>query len=204
MPFLPPGAESDESRLPLSLVCHCNSCREITGQLAAYGVACEKKHVELSVLPKSQVGTAPLDDDHRRWLPAAELLHGSNDLSELCLAIYRSSPRRNKMFCSNCGVSFAHVSDRDAIPKEWGWPEMLAIMLPTIDRTALEKDWWRPSRAMWTAVGIPWIRDHVKKEASDLEEHPLAFRNKVMGDDITADLEMFAAIGEPIDLKIAE
>ncbi|UNI16521.1 hypothetical protein JDV02_002949 [Purpureocillium takamizusanense] len=194
---------TEDVRLPLSTVCHCNSCRETTGQLAAFGVAFEKAHLELSFVTKTEAKSdaPPLEKD-RQWVAAATLLQDEKLLEERCVSFYDSSVRRRKIFCPRCGVSIGHTTDTRSIPAEWGWPEAMAVMTPTIDREFLASDWWVPERATWTACGIPWVRNQARSGLGGLIEHPLAFRDKVMGDDIGADLELLKILGESIDISI--
>ncbi|KAL3963400.1 hypothetical protein ACCO45_000404 [Purpureocillium lilacinum] len=187
-PGLLPGMKSAEDvRLPMSTVCHCNSCRGATGQLAAFGIAFEKAHVELSIVTRAGAESGlPLDGD-RHWASAVALLDDQEQLEKLSVSLYDSSSRRRKIFAP-----------------EWGWPDAMAIMTPTIDREFLSKDWWKPERATWTACGIPWVRDLARGGLSGLIEHPLAFRDKFIGDDIGAELELFKTLGESVDITISQ
>jgi hypothetical protein len=87
---------------------------------------------------------------------------------------------------------------------EWGWPEMMVITTGTVDRESLQEDCWKPESAFWTALGIPWVRDNLKAGDPDMKEHPLGFRNKVIGDDIQPEVQMIASRGRPLDITITK
>ncbi|KAJ6441372.1 glutathione-dependent formaldehyde-activating enzyme domain-containing protein [Purpureocillium lavendulum] len=211
-PGLLPGMQSDEDvRLPETTVCHCNDCRRASGQLAAYGVLFEKAHVQVSAITRAMAEAADAgvpaddDDDKRNWIPAAALFDDQAGLGdELCVSVYKSSPRRHKAFCPRCGVAIGHVAGKGTVPPEWGWPDTMAVVTATMDREVLEREWWRPERATWTACGIPWVRDAVRGGVAGVVEHPLAFRDKVMGEDIAQQVEMLKALGENINVTIAK
>jgi hypothetical protein len=102
-----------------------------------------------------------IDDDKRRWIPAAALLDvadsASLPLRQLWLRRYESSPIRSRFFCGRCGTRIGVCPSKDGgVPKEWGWPRILDICTGTVDRESLEnKDWFKPERAVFTEFCIP-------------------------------------------------
>lgn len=160
--------------------------------MPAYVVA-ETRTVSASALPrsasygKSEVG----GDDEREWLPGAELFDPhSEKLGSLCLAKYDSSPMRFRWFCSRCGTPVAYSVDEAAVPKEWKWPKMLDVVLGTVDRGDLEREFMVPERAMWCHYSVPWIRGLLTGGVEGVQLHPLTRIDKLLGDNIEADLEM--------------
>jgi hypothetical protein len=52
---------------------------------------------------------------------------------------------------------------------------MVDILLGTIDRVELVKDWFKPERELWWDMGIPWIQELVRHGAvkEDIPRHLL-------------------------------
>lgn len=66
-------------------------------------------------------------------------------------------------------------------------------------RSDLEKEFMRPERALWVAKAVPWIAEMARCGNGGIPEHPLTKIDKVMGDDITADLAQLKALkGEEV------
>lgn len=55
-----------------------------------------------------------------------------------------------------------------------GWPEMLDILLGTIDREDLERAELRPERHVWWEKGIDWVRALFSEGDGKMPKHPLA------------------------------
>ena len=54
-----------------------------------------------------------------------------------------------------------------------GWPEMLDILMGTIDREDLEREELRVERHVWWDKGIGWIRDLFSGGDGGMPKHPL-------------------------------
>lgn len=46
----------------------------------------------------------------------------------------------------------------------------------------------RPERALWCEKAVPWVAEMARNGHGGIPEHPLTKIDKVMGDDITADM----------------
>jgi len=53
-----------------------------------------------------------------------------------------------------------------------GWPDMLDIVLGTIDREDLSSETMQPERQIWWDYGIDWIKDMSAKGNGSLPIHP--------------------------------
>ncbi|KAK4504268.1 hypothetical protein PRZ48_005184 [Zasmidium cellare] len=65
---------------------------------------------------------------------------------------------------------------------------MLDIWLGTVDRSDLEQDFMRPERALWCAKAVPWVAEMARSGNGGIPEHPLTKIDKVMADDVSADM----------------
>jgi len=68
-------------------------------------------------------------------------------------------------------------------PEEW--PDMIDVILATVDKSILEKEDLRPVRQLWWSLGVPWIRDLVNdgKGCDGIEKHPTWKCNEIVGAD---------------------
>lgn len=55
-----------------------------------------------------------------------------------------------------------------------GWPEMLDILMGTIDREDLERAELRPERHVWWEKGIDWVKKLFSGGDGEMPKHPLA------------------------------
>ena len=60
-----------------------------------------------------------------------------------------------------------------AFPMPDGWPDMLDIVLGTVDREDLELDSLVPERQLWWDKGISWVQKFSESGAMTLPKHPL-------------------------------
>lgn len=205
----------------MSVICHCNNCRSATGQIPTIGLITETQTVRVSLASRDNETPVegPLATDRGEYAPAGKVFDSENldALKATFLAHYKSSPARNRWFCGRCGTPIGYSIDAGVIPEEWGWPKMLDIWLGTVDRYAirradpggngtaeadtprgsrsdLEHDFMKPERALWCAKAVPWVAAMARSGNGGIPEHPLTKINKVVGDDITADLAELNAI----------
>ena len=59
-----------------------------------------------------------------------------------------------------------------ALPMPDGWPDMLDIVLGTVDREDLERDSLAPERQLWWDRGIHWVQNFSESGAVALPKHP--------------------------------
>lgn len=205
-PYKTPGKEMGNLRLPMSIVCHCNNCRAATAQIGTHAVLSDMARTEFAVAARAASGEDIAKGEvHREWTPAGQLIDAKSPLLEaVWLSLYRSSPNRSRWFCGRCGTPVAYSADLESYPKGWETTPMVDVWTGTVDRDILERDWLKPERALWTAVGIPWVREQIATGASGICEHPLTQVDKVMGDDIEADLEAMRELGVPVVVTLAK
>ena len=173
---------SDNSvRLPFIVVCHCNDCRRASGTLTLAGICNPTEFLRISLLPRSsplpslqQTRVEPQNDDAERpWVPARDVFKPSNVLiapSDSFLASYKPSEGVTRTFCARCGTNVTY--SRHPMPE--GWPEMLDILMGTVDREDLERDELRPERHVWWDKGIGWVRALFSEGDGGMPKHPLA------------------------------
>lgn len=110
-------------------------------------------------------GNAPLDKttgESTITRPGLELLAPPfvKDASRTWLRYYESSEMRTRTFCGRCGTPLCY----NISPMPEPWPDMLDIVLGTIDREDLEKvgedgrGYLEPERQLWCGWGMHWLR----------------------------------------------
>ena len=184
--------------MPAVYMDHCNDCRRATSSIIPMAIVCDIKTVRASLLPKSAEadGTFTMVDSERDWVFAGDVFDFRNPaLKDLHLTVYKSTTGRSRWFCSRCGTMVAYSVDPGIIPPEWEWPTMLDIWLGSVDREDLEKDYMSPERMLWCEKGVPWIRQLARGGAGGIPEHPLTKIDKVVGDEVEADLKEPAGPG---------
>lgn len=192
------GADIGDLRLPAVYMDHCNDCRQATSSVLPMALVCITHTVRVSVLSKTAQAEHAFDipDSERDWLPAERMFDSRNPkLTDIHLAVYKSSPARSRWFCSRCGTMIAYSVDPGVIPEEWNWPPMLDIWLGTVDRQDLEKGYMKPERMLWCEKGVPWVRELARNGAGGIPEHPLTKIDKVVGDNIKDDLKELQTLG---------
>jgi hypothetical protein len=107
------------------------------------------------------------------WIPASETFIRDSKYNTY-LSFFESSPTKTRSFCSRCGTPLTYA----VVPMPEGWPDMLDIVLGTVDREDLEKD-LAPEREMWQDRGIPWIQNFARIGSGGIPRHPLADINIV-------------------------
>lgn len=178
-PFHP---SSDQTlRLPLVVICHCNDCRRATGGLTLAGILNPTAFVRVALLPRSSAlptpGRSRIEppdaDAELAWKPAAEVFRPDGVLSapkDSFLAAYNPSKGVTRTFCGRCGTNVSY--SRHPMPA--GWPELLGILLGTIDREDLTKAELRPERHVYWDEGIEWVRTLSSEGDEGMPKHPHA------------------------------
>jgi len=107
------------------------------------------------------------------YVPAYELLSATTPNHGTWLRFYSSTydpdgrvKRIVRSFCGRCGTNLAYV----AHPMPFSLPDMVDVILGTIDREDLEKPFMKPDHQLWWKYGIPWIQNMVK--GLDAGKHP--------------------------------
>ena len=94
--------------------------------------------------------------DPSSWVPAVELFKPGRDKDKYHLNFYQSSPAVTRTFCGRCGTNLTYFIS-DGMGE--GFPEIFDVVLGTLDREVLEKDWMAPDRHCWWSCGIKWIQE---------------------------------------------
>ena len=156
-------AISEQRRFPQVLIDHCNDCRRATGCLTPIWIATVVSYIEFSIER----------DGERSWVDGSEILKKENvgATNNAPLKWYKSSETKFRGFCDNCGTSLCYRSTglKDS------WPDMVDILLGTMDREDLEKDWLKPECELWWDMGVPWIQDLTRNGTvkDNIPRHPL-------------------------------
>lgn len=161
-------ARSDGRRFPHVLIDHCNDCRRATASIVPIWFISVIENVEMSTKKPSTE-----DPGSRVWVGAREIIgkEEAGSSNDSTLIWYNSSEDRFRGFCGKCGTMLWLRST--GLPAEW--PEMIDILLGTVDREDLEKGWLKPDREIWWEKGIPWIQEFIRHGTAkeDLPRHPL-------------------------------
>lgn len=181
---------SEENRLPMIALDHCNDCRIAIGSLINAWICCPSAFITASLTPRSQspgpntkeVGTDQTKgDDSRTWLPGIPVLaEGAEENADSWLMFYESSKNRSRGFCGRCGTSLFYRNTSSDAPKTW--PDMIDVVLATADRSILESEALKPERQIWWDCGIGWVRDLVAdgQACEELPKHPIWKMNEVV------------------------
>ncbi|MCJ1300984.1 hypothetical protein MMC08_003783 [Hypocenomyce scalaris] len=167
--------------IPFIAICHCNDCRRATGALTMAAICNPTEFVRISLLPRSSplppLGKTrvepPNDDAEREWIPAQEVFQPSDVLKaplDSFIASYKPSEGVTRTFCARCGTNVTY----SRYPMPEGWPEMLDILMGTIDREDLENGQLRPERHVWWDKGIDWVKKLFSEGDEGMPKHPLA------------------------------
>ncbi|MCJ1453996.1 hypothetical protein MMC28_004346 [Mycoblastus sanguinarius] len=154
---------------------HCNDCRRATGSALPLWLACPIAFISSSCLLRSSVSTRQNSVDEEvdlggargPWLPAAEMFLPGPASSDSFLTFYVSSKGRRRSFCGRCGTNLAYAM----FPTPVGYPDMLDVVLGTVDREYLEHEWMVPERMMWWDCGIDWIQKF-SSDGAHVPKHP--------------------------------
>ena len=141
------GSEQHEApvRLPMIVIDHCNDCRRATGSILPFWICTPIAMLSASCVMRSSAGHRPsaqTTSTNQKWIPAKDIFEPCIASEETFITFYESSEGRRRSFCGRCGTNLAY----SIFPTPEGWPEMLDIVLGTIDREYLEKDNLAPER----------------------------------------------------------
>ena len=170
--YCDPSALSEKERFPAVLIDHCNDCRRATAALLPVWIAVPMTFIEFSCSVEASIDCAPKNEPQPDWISGNELLQdGPKSGKGTALRLYNSSPGKYRGFCGNCGTMLMYKSFK--FPESW--PDMMDILLGTVDREDLERDWMKPTRELWWDKGIPWIQELVREGTGkeDMPRHPL-------------------------------
>ena len=175
---LHPAADAASGPVRLPFVCtdHCNDCRRATGAVLPYWICTPIAMVTSSLILRDAAFLHPdaskrddaLAEKRSPWLPATRIFEPGPASTNSFLDFYESSAGRRRSFCGRCGTMVAYA----ALPMPHGWPDMLDIVLGTVDREDLERDSLAPERQLWWEKGIHWVQKFSESGAVALPKHP--------------------------------
>ncbi|CAD6442169.1 18c97f34-50b1-4aba-9cbf-53ec0726f833 [Sclerotinia trifoliorum] len=195
----------EEVRLPMIAIDLCNDCRRATGSILPTWICCPMEYIwvcvsdgdsdQLQDVKDSEVGghgdiSEESDDKSRRaseenprqetWVKATSvflpfsLSSPTSPQPPSTLGTHRSSSSSTRYWCNKCGTPLAYR----AHPMPAEWPEMLDILLGTIDREDLDMedpDTGRyvmvPERVVWNDCAVNWTRGLLGGECRHLPVH---------------------------------
>ena len=158
-PLNPTSPPSDPTRLPMIAVDHCNDCRAATGSILPTWICVPAEMMTVSLQPAPLVDPSnpriPIVDNYKPWNPALEALQAGSSIAQgSTVRWFHSSPNRTRTFCGNCGTNLTYA----IWPMVQGYPDIFDVLLGTMDRSYLEKNWMEPERQCWWSKGIEWIQ----------------------------------------------
>ncbi|KAF7908792.1 uncharacterized protein EAE98_012451 [Botrytis deweyae] len=173
--------------LPMIAIDHCNDCRRATGAVLPLWLCSPINYITSSLLRRSAASQSPTttsgctdsrdnadgdsDEEHRRgpWLSAEEIFRPGLSGDDSFLTAFVSSDARTRYFCGRCGTNIGYRIS----PMPEGWPEMLDVMMGTIDKKDLDSDAMIPERAVWVDHSIGWVKKLAREGLGNIPQHPL-------------------------------
>jgi hypothetical protein len=175
-PLHPSSSASDTVRLPFIATDHCNDCRRALGTTLPMWICSPISMVTASVVLRSKA-SLPADASKRNtgiseprtpWLPAHSIFTPGPISSDSFLTFFESSENRRRSFCGRCGTNISYA----ALPMPEGWPDMLDIVLGTVERGDLSGEALRPERQLWWDYGIGWVKELTVRGVGGVPRHP--------------------------------
>ncbi|APA09477.1 predicted protein [Sclerotinia sclerotiorum 1980 UF-70] len=191
----------EEVRLPMIAIDLCNDCRRATGSILPTWICCPMDYIWICVsdgdggqdVGGSEMGghddVSEENDDRSRneseekprqetWVKATSVFLPSSSSSlpqpPSPLGTHSTTPSHTRYWCNKCGTPLAYR----AHPMPAEWPEMLDILLGTMDRESLEMedpDTGRyvmiPERVVWDDCAVNWTRGLLGGECRRLPVH---------------------------------
>jgi len=155
--------ETVETRMPLINIDHCNTCRQVSGAIVQCWLICPAGWVEWDLLVKDEVASAVSEGEkaERVRLGTLEAV-GPMTLQtkpppRTYLALFSSSDRATRSFCSRCGTNLSYVSHkRAATPLA-----TVDVATGSLDKESLELA--KPDRHGWFDYGVGWVKHLLQK-----------------------------------------
>ncbi|KAH6666825.1 hypothetical protein B0J14DRAFT_188983 [Halenospora varia] len=178
-PLHPSSTNSNPVTFPMIATDHCNDCRRATAAVLPMWFCTPISMVTASLALRSKATpttTAPQQRDHlleerTSWLPGAQVFIPGEANGDSFLTFYESSENRRRSFCGRCGTNIGYTAFLP-LPMPAGWPDMLDIILGTVDREHLEKEFMKPERQLWWDRGIGWVQELSCHGVGSVPIHP--------------------------------
>ena len=169
-PLSNPKNKATEVHLPFIVIDHCNDCRKATGAILSLWLCTPIKYVTASYTPRASADSTVKNDVKAEptWYPASDIFQVGPQSESTLLSFYKSSDVVTRSFCSCCGTNLAYRHDD---MHQFGFPDMLDIVLGTIDREDLEGEAMAPERHLWWDCGFEWVQKFSRKGSGGLPVH---------------------------------
>ena len=186
-PLSDPKSKATEVHLPFIAIDHCNDCRKATGAIIPLWLCTPIKYVTASYTPCPSIPLNPstttattLEDTKKTketiWHPASDIFQPGPKSKATFLSFYKSSDPVTRSFCSCCGTNLAYYhSNTD----QYGFPDMLDLVLGTVDREDLEGEAMAPERHLWWDCSFKWVRNFSRKGSGGLSVHGTYMVNRL-------------------------
>lgn len=154
---------SKEVSFPVVLTDHCNDCRKATGAILPTWICVPITMMSCLLEPVTETEDASV----AIWLPIDSLFYPGPLSSKYWLRFYNSSERTTRSFCGRCGTNLTYSAKN---PPN-GFPVIFDVLLGTLNRADLEKDWMSPDRHCWVDCEIKWIKE-LTNGVPSMPRHP--------------------------------
>ena len=174
------------TRLPLTDIDHCQSCRRACGGLVQAWLIVPHAWVTFALQRREEGRTGsysePFIGSEGVVYRCGDVVVPSEDvLRETYVERYESSPDIHRTFCTRCGtgLTYCYAGDR---PKEWTLGPIVDVAIGSLDQESIERV--RAERHGWWDDGVGWIKELMTKgDGGFLIRHPTGRVNsKVEGD----------------------
>ncbi|TEY84008.1 hypothetical protein BOTCAL_0023g00290 [Botryotinia calthae] len=177
-PYSDRQKSGEDVHLPMIAIDHCNDCRRATGAVLPLWLCSPIAYISISLLRRSAASqasstkTAGEGDEislgiRKTWVLAEDIFRPGLSADDSFLTAYVSSEARTRYFCGRCGTNIGYRVS----PMPEGWPEMLDVVMGTIDREDLESDAMIPERALWVDHGIGWVKKLAREGLGTIPQH---------------------------------
>ncbi|EPE27056.1 Mss4-like protein [Glarea lozoyensis ATCC 20868] len=175
-PLHPSSSATDILCLPFIATDHCNDCRSALGTILPMWICSPISMIKASVVLRSKASLPSeaskrkneIDEPRTPYLPAHNIFTPGSISEDSFLMFFESSENRRRSFCGRCGTNISYA----ALPMPEGWPDMLDIVLGTVDREDLSGEALKPERQLWWDCGIEWIKDMSVQGVGEVPRHP--------------------------------
>ena len=170
-------SSSKDVSYPMVCTDHCNDCRRAVASILPTWMCVPASMFSCDLRPKSHVDYEdPFSQE--RWIPGAELFWPGSKSDKYWLQFYKSSFDVTRTFCGQCGTNLTFA--RKPMPE--GWLDIFDVLVGSMDREFVEKDWMAPDRHCWVGCEIDWVKT-LTSGGKKLPRHPRSQLNELASAD---------------------
>ncbi|MCJ1391751.1 hypothetical protein MMC18_004616 [Xylographa bjoerkii] len=161
-----------ELTFPMIMTDHCNDCRRATGAILPVWICVPSDMMTCQLEPVSASNSeaAGAASQTESWIPATELFRPGPQSDKYWLKFYKSSSCATRSFCGRCGTNLTYAI-WPSMGEGEGWPDIFDVVLGTLEREDLEKEYMAPDRHCWVECEIGWVRE-LTSGGRELPRHP--------------------------------